>query len=56
MNDYFQNCYNLGVTCYNSGRYEEAVDALNKAIAVKSDSSETYFVLGLTYLQVGAIR
>jgi len=43
INDYFQNCYNLGVTSYNSGRYEEAVDALNKAIAVKPDYSEARF-------------
>lgn len=48
--------YERGVDDYNAGRYEEAVEALKRAAALRSDVPDYRFHLGLAYLKTGKPR
>ncbi len=45
--------YNMGVTYINSGKNQEAVEALTKAIQYDPTYAEAYYQLGLTLLGLG---
>jgi tetratricopeptide (TPR) repeat protein len=47
------NYYNMGVTFINSGQTDEAVEALNNAIAADPSYAESYYQLGVCMLGVG---
>jgi type IV pilus assembly protein PilF len=44
---------NLGLEYMKQGKYEDALDKLNRSIAAKSDFAPSYNVLGLLYQQLG---
>lgn len=44
------NYYNMAVTFINSGKNEQAVEALNKALELKPDHAESHYQLGITLL------
>jgi tetratricopeptide (TPR) repeat protein len=44
--------YNMGVTFINTGRNDEAIDALLKAIQADPQHAESHYQLGITYLGV----
>jgi len=41
--------YRLGKTCYELGRYEEAIEALTQAVRIKPDFAEAQYGLGVSY-------
>jgi tetratricopeptide (TPR) repeat protein len=48
--------YNMGVTFINTGRNEEAIDALLKAIESDPQHAESHYQLGITYLGVNKME
>jgi len=42
-----QSLYNLGVTMFNGGHVQEAIDAFKRSIAADANFSESYFQLGI---------
>ena len=48
-----QGWYNLGTVLYSAARYQEAADALEKAVALQEDYANALFVLGLSYDRLG---
>ena len=48
--------FNMGVDFINSGRTQDAVDALTKAITSDSSYAEAYFQLGLSLLGLGRME
>jgi tetratricopeptide (TPR) repeat protein len=45
--------YNLGVSCGDSGRYAEAVEACKKAIRINPDYAKAYHSLSFAYYKLG---
>jgi tetratricopeptide (TPR) repeat protein len=45
--------HNLGELDLELGRYEHAVNNLEKALALGPEHSETYYYLGLAHLKLG---
>ena len=45
--------YNLGLTLYNKGNYEESIVLYNRALAASPDDSDTYINLGLAQAAIG---
>jgi len=44
---------NLGVTCYQLGRYQDAVEAYKQAIRIQPDFAEAHYNLGAAYGKLG---
>ena len=44
---FFETNYNLGVACISAEDYEKAVNALTRAISIKSDVSDVYYSLAV---------
>ena len=47
--DYADAQYRLGKVCYELGRYEEAIKALNQAVRIRPDLAEAQYGLGVSY-------
>jgi Flp pilus assembly protein TadD len=45
--------YALASDAYDSGRFEEALDRIRKAIRLKRDEHQFYFLRGMTYFELG---
>jgi tetratricopeptide (TPR) repeat protein len=50
------NYYNMGVTYINSGKNQEALEALKKAIEMDPSHAEAHYQLGLTQLGLGQME
>ena len=48
-----RDLYKRGLTFYNGGQYEEALDLLKRASALRPNVPDYRFSLGLTYLKLG---
>ncbi len=48
--------YNMGVTYINSGKNQEAIDALLKAVEADPNHADAHYQLGLTYLGVNNVE
>jgi len=44
--------YNLGLTCFNLGRYQDAIEAYKQAIKIEPDNAEAYCCLGAAYSEL----
>ncbi len=42
--------YQLGLAYYKAGRYQEAIEQIDAAIALKSDDAKNYFIKGLSLM------
>ncbi len=49
MDDYSDAQYRLGKACYELGRYEEAIEALQKVVQIRPGFAEAQYVLGASY-------
>ena len=47
-----ENYYNIGISNYKSGNYEEAILEFNKALKVEYDKVDVYYFLGQCYYNV----
>lgn len=45
--------YSLGVSCSDSGRYEEAIEAFNQSIKINPNDAGAYYNLGEIYKKMG---
>ncbi len=50
------NYYNMGVTFINSGKSEEAIEALNKALEADPAYAEAHYQLGISMLGTGQME
>jgi len=50
------NYYNMGVTFINSGKSEEAIEALNKALEADPEYAEAHYQLGISMLGTGQME
>jgi len=50
------NYYNMGVTFINSGKAEEAIEALNKALEADPEYAEAHYQLGISMLGTGQME
>jgi len=50
------NYYNMGVTFINSGKAEEAIEALNKALEADPSYAEAHYQLGISMLGTGQME
>lgn len=50
------NYYNMGVTFINSGKSEEAIEALNKALEADPGYAEAHYQLGISMLGTGQME
>jgi len=46
--------YILGQAAYRDGRYQDALSDLDKAIKLKKDEHQFYYLKGLTYQKLGS--
>ena len=47
---------NMGITLQDQGKLEEAIEAYNKALAIKPDYAEAYYNMGLTLQDQGKLQ
>lgn len=45
--------YNLGISFYSNGKFEEALNCFKKAVEIQDDFSDGLYQLGLAYLNLG---
>jgi tetratricopeptide (TPR) repeat protein len=51
-----ENAYNDGVNAYNAGKIKEAKVHIQKAIQIKADFADSYYMLGLIEINEGNMR
>ena len=45
--------YELGISCYEKGYYDKAINSYKHAIELKSDFADAYFNMGVAYHKKG---
>ncbi len=51
-----ETAYNEGVTAFNAGKFKEAKEHIHKAIQIKPDFADSYYLLGLIEVNNGNIK